>query len=282
MAKPIIKSAGSKSRLVPELLARLPVTWNRYFEPFVGGGALFFAIAPERAVLGDLNPDLVNVYRAVVADLPPMIRRLRAHARAYASDAAHAYYGMRERWNRDRAAWSTPDAAAAFVFLNKTMWNGLWRVNRAGLLNTPMGRYTNPAICEPERLQAAQTLLASADLRTGDFRDTVREAGPGDLVYCDPPYDPLSPTASFTAFTRHPFGRDQQRELAATARKLVARGCHVIVSNADTPFVRSLYADFRIDEVKCRRAINSDASKRGAIDELIIIGTPRKRRASTG
>lgn len=270
--RPIIKSAGSKTRLLPELVARLPSRWNRYYEPFVGGGALFFHLAPERAVVGDLSGDLMNVYRTVVDDLPSMIRTLRRHARAYAADSARAYYNLRDAWNAERSSWSPPRAAAAYAFLSKTMWNGLWRTNRSNFLNTPMGRYSRPAICEPDRLRAAQAVLARADLRVGDYRETVRDAEAGALVFFDPPYDPISPTSSFTAFTPSPFGREQQRELAATARQLVARGCHVVLSNSETPCIRSLYKGFKIDRVKCRRAINSDATKRGAVDELIIVG----------
>lgn len=274
--KPIIKSAGSKTRLLPELLARMPAKWNRYYEPFVGGGSLFFQLAPENAVLGDLSSDLVNVYRTVVDNLPSMIRGLRRHARAYAEDAARAYYSLRDAWNTDRTSWSAPRAAAAYTFLSKTMWNGLWRTNRSNCLNTPMGRYSKPAICEPERLRAAQAMLSRVDLRVGDYRETVKDATSHDFIFFDPPYDPVSPTASFTAFTSSPFGRDQQRELAETARGLVARGCHVLISNSDTSFIRALYKGFKIDQVKCPRRINSNPAGRGDVDELIIVGSPAR------
>lgn len=269
VASPIVKWVGGKTKLLPELLARMPERFGRYYEPFAGGAALFFRLAPKRAVLADSNPDLIGLYTAVRSNVEAVIRRLQAHRDRH--DEAH-YYETRARWNDRDASWSTPERAAAFIYLNKTCFNGLWRVNRAGAFNVPIGRYTDPPICVPEALRAAQQVLARAELRHADYRTAVRDARAGDFLYFDPPYDPVTPTANFTSYTANAFGADEQRALAETARELVARGCRVMLSNSDTPFIRSLYKGFRVDRVKCPRAINSNAAKRGDVDELIITG----------
>ena len=266
-AAPIIKWVGGKTKLLSELTARLPERFGRYFEPFAGGAALFFRVAPERAVLSDLNADLIGMYRAVAHDVNSVIECLRRHRDQHSE--AH-YYELRERWNQQRPSWNAAERAAAFIYLNKTCFNGLWRVNRAGDFNVPIGRYTDPPICVPEALKAASDVLARADLQCGDYRKAVATAARGDFVYFDPPYDPVAPTANFTSYTANAFGPDQQRELAEATRMLVARGCRVMLSNSDTPFIRSLYKGFTIDRVKCPRAINSNAAKRGDVDELII------------
>jgi DNA adenine methylase len=252
-----------------ELVVRMPPRFGVYHEPFAGGAALFFRVAPERAVLADSNRDLINLYKTLATDVAAVIRRLQYHREHHSE--AH-YYDVRARWNDREVSWSSADRAATFIYLNKTCFNGLWRVNRAGDFNVPIGRYTDPPICVPEALHAAQRLLARAKLRCCDFRTAVASAGKGDFVYFDPPYDPVTTTSSFTSYTADAFGPDQQRELAETARELVARGCHVMLSNSDTPFIRSLYRGFKVDRVKCPRAINSNASRRGDVDEVIVVG----------
>lgn len=272
-----MKWVGGKTNLLPELIARAPAKYGRYFEPFAGGAALFFALGPARAVLGDINRDLIATYEAVKADPEPVIARLRRHADAH---SAEHYYRVRDRWNTARAKWSQPAAAAAFVYLNKAGFNGLFRVNRHGLFNVPFGRNPRTAICKPLVLRAAHVAFASAVLRGGDYRATLDDAERGDFVYIDSPHVPRSKTANFTAYSAGAFDADAQRELADAARRLVRRGVQVVLSNADTPFVRDLYKDFALDRVSCRRAINSDTSKRGDVDELIIVGKPGPRRAA--
>jgi DNA adenine methylase len=266
-----VKWAGGKTKLLPELLARVPAAWNRYYEPFAGGAALFFRLAAGRAVLGDVNADLIGMYEAIAADAGDVLRGLRRHASAHCEQH---YAATRSRWNTQRAAWPPAQRAAAFIYLNKTCFNGLWRVNRKGEFNVPMGRYTAPTIYVPDAIEAAHARLSRAQLRTGDYRLTIDDASRGDLIYFDPPYAPVSETANFTSYTPFPFGRDEQRRLAETARELVARGCHVLVSNSDTPIIHELYRGFRIDRVKCPRSINSAADRRGDVDELIITGLP--------
>lgn len=281
---PIVKWVGGKSRLLPELLARMPAQFGRYYEPFAGGAALFFRVAPARAVLGDANRDLMNVYQVAAFRVDDLISRLTVHRLLH--DETH-YYDMRARWNdarwnRGEGALEKIERAAAFIYLNKTCFNGLWRVNRAGHFNVPMGRYEDPPICAADSLRVAAIALRSAELRCGHYRDVVKDARSGDFVYFDPPYDPLTPTSSFTSYTSGAFGQDDQRELAELARRLVARGCKVMLSNSDTPFIRSLYKGFRIDRVRCGRAINSNASKRGEVDEVVIIGAARESKMTVG
>jgi DNA adenine methylase len=268
-AAPVVKWVGGKTRLLPELLARIPEQFGRYYEPFAGGAALFFRLAPRRAVLADSNADLIGLYDALATDVASVIRRLQHHREAHDE---HHYYATRERWNDRDASWPAAERAAAFVYLNKTCFNGLWRVNRSGDFNVPIGRYTDPPICVPEALRAASTALARADLRCTDYRSAIADAGKGDFVYFDPPYDPVTSTSSFTSYTADAFAGEDQRALADCARELVARGCRVMLSNSDTPFMRSIYRGFRIERVKCPRAINSNAARRGDVDELLITG----------
>ena len=268
-AAPIVKWAGGKSRLCEELLARSPRRFRRYFEPFLGGAALFFRLAPRFGVLSDCNADLINMYRCVAWNVEAVIRRLARHREEHTEAN---YYRMRERWNTDGELAADVDRAAAFIYLNKTCYNGLWRVNSRGQFNVPVGRYDEPSIFDPAAMRAASRLLQRAEIAACHFRDAAAEARAGDFVYFDPPYHPLSETANFTSYTAGSFGADDQRELAEVARALVRRGCSVMVSNSDTAFIRELYRGFRIDVVDCARAINSKASARGPQRELIILG----------
>lgn len=265
----MIKWVGGKSKLLPELLARMPERYGRYYEPFCGGAALFFRVAPEAAVLADSNSDLINLYKTIASDVGAVIRRLQYH-RDHHSESH--YYATRAKWNDREQAWSTAERAATFIYLNKTCFNGLWRVNRSGDFNVPIGRYTDPPICVPDALRAAHELLDRATLRCADYQTAVDDAEKHDFIYFDPPYDPVTTTANFTSYTATAFSSEHQRELADTARQLVARGCKVMLSNSDTPFIRKLYRGFAIDRVKCARAINSNASRRGDVDEVIIVG----------
>ena len=264
---PIVKWAGGKGKLLDALTSRMPARFGSYFEPFLGGGAMFFRLAPERAVLGDCNEDLMNLYRCVAWKVEAVIERLEAHRQEHDKDH---YYAVRERWNGGAREQTAVERAAAFLYLNKTCYNGLFRVNQKGHFNVPMGRYDEPRICDPTQLRAASRVLRRAELHTGHFSDQVTDAGAGDLVYFDPPYDPISPTASFTSYTASSFGPDAQRELAALVRSLTRRGVHVMVSNSDTPFIRQLYRGLDIEQVPAPRAINSRADARGTVNELII------------
>src|ERR1043165_3766394 len=184
-AAPVVKWVGGKTKLLPELLARMPDHFGRYYEPFAGGAALFFRVAPERAVLADSNPDLIGLYRCLADNVAGVIRRLEHHRESHSE--SH-YYATRTRWNDRELSWSSPDRAATFIYLNKTCFNGLWRVNRSGAFNVPIGRYTDPPICVPDALRAAQHVLSRAEIRRADYREAVHDAKPGDFLYFDPPY----------------------------------------------------------------------------------------------
>jgi len=275
MADAIVKWAGGKRKLLPQLLLRVPETYGCYYEPFAGGAALFFQLAPDRAVLSDANADLIATYIAVADDVESVIKGLVFHRRKHSCDH---YYATRTRWNDRELPWSAAYRAATFIYLNKTCFNGLWRVNRAGAFNVPIGRYTHPPICVPDALRAASALLVRATLRCADYRVAIADARRGDFVYFDPPYDPVTSTANFTSYTTGAFGSDDQRALADTARDLVARGIRVMLSNSDTPFIRSLYRGFLVERVKCARAINSNAARRGEVDEVIITSGRRSHQ----
>jgi DNA adenine methylase len=264
---PIVKWAGGKTKLLDALLARRPMRFRRYFEPFFGGGALYFRLAPTHAVLSDKNPDLMNMYRCVAWNVEAVIRRLRRHREHHCDEH---YYEVRERWNDATQRQSEVERAAAFVYLNKTCFNGLYRVNSRGEFNVPVGRYSAPRMFEPVQLRMVSRTLQRSDLRCGDYAEAVADAQAGDFVYFDPPYDPITETANFTSYTASCFGADDQRELARVARTLAQRGVHVMLSNHDTPFIRELYSEFQLDRVMVARAINSKASGRGAVAELII------------
>ncbi len=264
---PILKWVGGKTRLLGELSKRMPTSYGRYFEPFVGGGALFFRSAPSRAVLGDYNADLINVYQCVASDVEKVARKLSAHKRNHCEEY---YYKERERWNERGARQTNIDRAAQFLYMNKTCFNGLYRVNSKGKFNVPIGRYTNPSIYDLKSLRAASGVLQKAELRSGHYRDVVAGAKAGDFVYFDPPYHPITQTSNFTSYTAGSFSEEDQRELADVAGTLAHRGCAVILSNNDTPFIREIYKGWNIEQVLCGRSINSKASKRGAVTEVII------------
>lgn len=260
-AGPIVKHAGGKTKLLPELLARLPSTFNRYYEPFCGGAALFFALRPEHAVLGDANADLIATYRAVAEDTDRVVAALAGYRAMHSKET---YATTRDQWNG--RSWADPELrAAAFLYLNRCCYNGLWRVNRAGEFNVPMGRYKDPLASVAERIRAAAPVLARAELRDGDYRAALADAQSGDFAYIDSPYD-----GTFTAYTGGGFDAAAQAELTFEVRALAKRGVMVMVSNADTPRVRALYAGLRIDRVRCPRAINSDGKKRGCVNEVIV------------
>lgn len=260
--RPFLKWAGGKRQLLPELRKHVPASYGRYFEPFVGAGALFFALQPRDAVLGDVNRRLVRTYKGVRDRVGDVVKRLRTyrHDRDF-------YYELREL-DVDRKT----DAAVAawFIYLNKTGYNGLYRVNRDNRFNVPFGRYTNPGICQEDLLRACSATLARAELREGDFEAAVRDARRGDFVYFDPPYVPLSATSSFTSYTSGGFGPEDQARLRDVAWRLRQRGVHVLLSNSSAPGVRDLYRDFDVVEVAATRNVNSRARGRGAVAELLI------------
>lgn len=267
-AGPILKWAGGKGRLFGELEARLPSgeQIRRHVEPFFGGGAFFFGRRPERAVIADVNPSLVATYRAVQGDVEEVIRRLMPLA---ARHSIEHYYQVRDRYNRAKNVGDA-DRAAMFIYLNKTCFNGLHRVNRKGEFNVPAGRYKNPTILNADALRSASALLKRADIRHDGFEALLRYAKPGDFIYLDPPYAPVSETANFTAYTLGGFGTAEQGKLAEVFRALDKRGCRLMLSNSDVPMIRKLYKGFLVEQIMAPRAINSKATRRGRVAEVVV------------
>lgn len=261
--QPFVKWAGGKRQLLTRLLPHVPARFGRYFEPFLGGGALFFALAPERATLADVNARLIRTYRGIRDDVATVVRLLRSykHDRDF-------FYALREV---AIDGGSDAELAAWFIYLNKTGFNGLYRVNSKDRFNVPFGRYAKPNICDEPALTACAAALRGADVLQEDFESVALRAKPGDFVYFNPPYAPLSQTSSFTAYTAGGFGPAEQRRLRDLALALKRRGVHVLLSNSSAPLIRRLYAKgFRVEEVMATRSVNSKASARGPIAELVI------------
>jgi len=266
LPSPFLKWAGGKRQLLPRILQAVPARMRTYYEPFLGGGAVFFALVAQgrhfdRAVLGDANEELIRCYRAVQRDVGAVITALRRHE----YDRDH-YYRVRDH-DRPR---SDAARAARLIFLNRCGYNGLYRVNRSGKFNVPFGRYKNPVICDVTKLEAAALALRRVKLVHGDFDETLEGTRDGDFVYLDPPYVPLSPTSSFTAYAKTPFDDAAQTRLAATLRDLGARRIEALLSNSDCLETRRLYHALPSQRVPVRRAINSVAANRGAVGELLV------------
>jgi DNA adenine methylase len=264
LAAPFLKWVGGKRQLLPEIRKHVPERFGRYFEPFVGGGAVFFDLYAagriSKAWLGDVNPRLMLTYAAVRDNVGALIELLLVHSRQHSEK--HFYETRVDR--------PLPPiiGAARTIYLNKTCFNGLYRVNRKGEFNVPFGKYKNPNICDAENLRACSTALTRVSLNCVNF-DAVA-ATFGDFVYFDPPYYPVNETSDFTGYTPGGFGAADQQRLAEHARGLKKLGVHVLLSNADLPPVRELYKGFEMRTVQAKRAINSKGGKRGSVGELLI------------
>jgi DNA adenine methylase len=268
-----VKWVGGKRRLLKELQPLIPEQFGRYHEPFVGGGALFFHLASRRlpssepwAVLSDANSRLIRTYRAVRDAPERLIERLAERAAEHSKESFYAVRALDPDSFVDDV-----EVAAWFIYLNKTAFNGLYRVNKSGRYNVPIGRYDRPNICDTAAIQQASLALQGAEIHHEGFQEVLDRAEAGDVVYFDPPYVPVSKTASFTDYTRDGFTLDDQARLRDTAAELKMRGIRVILSNSDTPVVRDLYrSGFDLSTTTCGRSINSKASKRGRVGELIV------------
>ena len=272
VAGPFVKWAGGKRQLISELLSHAPPEFGTYYEPFVGGGAMAFAVlardARARCSLSDLNSDLVLTYVTVRDKLGELLASLRRHSAAYAQDPKAYYYATRAAAPRSQV-----EKASRLLFLNRTCFNGLYRVNSSGRFNVPMGSYARPNIVNEEALRAASRALSSrrVSIRCCDFTAVLRTAQGGDFVYFDPPYQPASRTASFTSYTSMDFGDRDFERLARTCDKLADRGCHVLVSNSDVGEVRDTFGSYwSVEKIRAHRAINSDPSRRSGHSELLI------------
>lgn len=274
MARPWLKSAGGKSKLVPQILELLPKNPTAYYEPFVGGGAVFYAIKklyPNiKAVLNDANLALTITYRAVRDNVDNIIDIMKFSHRF--TNEEQIYYQMRELF--DPELEDEIQLACMFIYLNKTGFNGLWRVNQDGKFNVPFGRYDNPTICDEDNLRACSKILQGVSITCADFQTSImpQDDLKGSMIYIDPPYVPANKVANFTAYTAGGFSAEDHVRLRNSAWEWRKRGAFVLVSNSDTPLVRSMYpkSDWTLVEVEMARAINSKGNKRGKVPELLI------------
>ncbi len=261
-AQPFLKWAGGKTQLLNELIKRVPVKYNVYFEPFIGGGALYFAIAPDEAVIADINDDLVNAY-LVVRDSPDEL----LEALSKYKNEKDFYYSIR---SQDQNKLSEVERAARLIYLNRTCFNGLYRVNKSGQFNVPFANYKNPNFTQTDRILAASEILQNTDVHNAGFEKVLVEAKAGDFIYLDPPYYPKDVYSDFKRYNKEQFYKNDHERLADLYNELTERGCYVMLSNSDTPFTRELYKKWRVDTVYAKRLINRDASKRGEVTEIIV------------
>ncbi|GAB6636284.1 DNA adenine methylase [Streptococcus uberis] len=269
-AKPFTKWTGGKRQLIPQLREYLPEKYNRYFEPFVGGGALLFELQPEQAVINDFNSELINAYKVIRDNPEELVSILKEHQ---LNNSKEYYLELRETdRNGKLETFSKIEKAARILYMLRVNFNGLYRVNSKGQFNVPYGRYKNPKIVDENNIYNVSHYLKSNEIEilNGDFEDSVRDASEGDLVYFDPPYIPLNKTSDFTSYTSDGFGMNEQIRLCELMHELTERGVKVILSNSSAPIVYEMYHGFNINTVKATRMINSIASKRGKINEVII------------
>jgi len=275
--QPFLKWPGGKRQLLPEIRKYIPSTYNTYYEPFVGAGAVLFDIKPEKAVINDINKELINLYKVImnVDKIELLINDLKKH-----ENNSTYYYQIREM-DRKQEYDQLPDyiKASRFIYLNKTCFNGLYRVNSKGYFNVPFGRYKNPDYINEEVLRAVHKYLNEnkIEILNTDFELAVEGAQEGDFIYFDPPYDPISKTSSFTSYSKESFGKSEQLRLRDTFIRLYEKGCYVLLSNSNTEFINSIYEypGVIIKNVDAARSINSKADKRGKIKEVLIIGDGR-------
>jgi DNA adenine methylase len=308
--RPFLKWAGGKRQLLPELRRFYPSQFGRYFEPFVGSGAVFFDLAAKgrldgrHVVLSDVNADVIGCYAALRSDYRAVVRHLERLGEQHARLGDTHYYVVRDglfnpmrrralarRRRRGGLPAYSPRLAAMAIYLNRTGFNGLFRLNRSGQFNVPAGRHVNPRICDAPTLGAAARVLSARDVHLGvmSFEQVLESAAAGDFLYFDPPYAPLTATSHFTSYTETGFGDEDQRRLQQVVVALARRGCQVLLSNSTAGLIHDLYehsdaarrAGLRAWKVRARRAINARASARGPIDELLITNIPRDADSRT-
>ena len=269
IAKPILKWAGGKQQLWNEIARHIPKNYNKYIEPFAGGCAIFFGIQPEIAILSDTNPDLINLYEVARDNVNDLIDCLRNFV-----NEEEFYYAVR---SQETKLLTNVERAARIVYLNKTCFNGLYRVNKKGQFNVPFGRYKNPTICDETALRAASNALEGKTIILGDYLEVLNQyAEPEDLIYLDPPYLPISTFSDFKRYTKERFYEEDHVKLANEVHRLYELGCTVVLTNSNNPLVYELYRDYKIEVHKTKRYINSDASKRNGQD-VIVLTEPRRK-----
>ena len=267
MGKPFLKWVGGKRQLVPEIKRYMPARFERYFEPFMGGAALFFDLQPDNAFLSDVNSELVNCYHIVRDEPEALIELLATHY--YDKD----YYYHIRNLDRDSAVFASLSAverAARLIFLNRTGFNGMYRVNSRGEFNVPFGRYANPQILNEDLIYQASATLQSTQISQCSYDAILTQAQSGDFVYFDPPYMPLSKTSNFTSYAKDDFDYDDQKALALCCRNLADKNISFVASNSYVDDVKNLYQEFDFIELKARRSINAKADGRQPVSEILI------------
>lgn len=278
-AKPFLKWAGGKSQLLQQFELFIPSNFDKYIEPFVGGGALFFRLFSKNmikeAILLDYNQELIDCYKAIRSNLKDLTKHLSKHKKKHYKLAEEYYYRVRNRIRNNLELWHRlpiAERASITIYLNKTCYNGLYRVNRNNQFNVPVGRYKKPEIYDLDNLKAVNEALRIAKIIDAcDFAKCLPYGEKNDFVYLDPPYNPLSKTSNFTGYTKNGFNENEQMRLAEVYRELDKKKCKVMLSNSDTELVKRLYKGYRIEKVKASRAICCNASARGKISELVIL-----------
>lgn len=269
---PVVKWVGGKRQIIDEIIKYVPDSFSTYYEPFLGGGAVLFELQPKKAVVNDVNEELMNIYEVIKDNVDELIEGLKRHK--IKNDKAY-FYEIREL-DRDREQYNllTPvERASRIIYLNKTCYNGLFRVNKSGEFNAPFGNYKNPNIVNETTLRAVSAYFNKAKIRftCQDFEDALKWSRKGAFVYLDPPYDPVSETASFTGYDKGGFDRNEQIRLKKTCDKLNKKGIKFLLSNSATDFIMDLYQDYKIEVIQAKRAINSKADRRGNVDEVLVM-----------
>ncbi len=268
---PALKWVGGKRQLLKDIKPLIPEDFTLYYEPFFGGGAVLFEMQPQKAVINDANKELINVYLTIKDDCENLIDLLKEHTKKNTSE----YYYEVRGYDRDDELYgrlTSTERAARILYLNKTCYNGLFRVNQSGQFNAPYGKYKNPNIVNEETLRAMSKYFLNAKIKimSGDYKDAIKGAKKGSFVYLDPPYHPISSSSSFTGYTNNGFGEIQQKELKKQCDILNKKGIKFLLSNSYCSFITDLYSEYQIKQVSAKRAINSKADKRGEVGEVLI------------
>lgn len=269
---PFVKWAGGKTQLLDRIHELMPKEYNHYYEPFIGGGALLFSVAPKDFTINDFNSELIQAYKCFTndEDFKKLVERLNYHQEHHSDEH---YYEVREM-DKDLNFLMLPiyERAARMIYLNKSCFNGLYRVNSKGFFNVPSGKKKKVVCYEEENLEEIRRFFSTSkfEILNGDFQDAVKNAKKGDFVYFDPPYDTWEDKDSFTSYAKNPFGKEEQKRLAGVYKGLSEKGAFVMLSNHNTEYIRELYKDFHIHVVEAKRMINSKASGRGNVEEVII------------
>ena len=265
---PFLKWAGGKRQLLSQIDLYIPKSFNKYIEPFVGGGALFFYLLPKNAILNDINQDLINAYRVIKENVSELITSLKKH-----KNEEEYFYKIRsvDRNLDEFKTWSDVEKASRIIYLNRCCYNGLYRVNSKGYFNAPFGKYKNPKFCNEENLKLVHKVLKDVKLMNTSFELCLNYAKKDDFIYFDPPYVPISESANFTSYTKSSFKKEDQIKLFNVFKELDQKGCKLLLSNSYNEFILKLYKNYQINIVYAKRAINSNPDKRGEIKELLII-----------